>query len=157
MSELEGYIRKGTSKAASFWKDFASFAFKGNLIDLAIAVVIGQAFGNVVNSLVKHVIMPLTEYISPRGGGYRDWKIGKAEVGLFLGDLLQFLIVALAVYVVLIKLLGTIQKVVPFAGPEEPTVKKCPYCLSEIPFKARKCAHCTADLTGAAGEPTAAP
>src|SRR4051794_10787468 len=100
MPELEGYIKKGGSKAASFWKDFTSFAFKGNLIELAIAVVIGQAFGKVVDSLVREVVMPLIGYIVPTKGGYRAWHIGQIRAGIFLGDLIQFLIVALAVYVV---------------------------------------------------------
>ena len=79
------------------------------------------------------------------------------EVGAFIGDLLQFLIVALAVYVVLVKLLGWIHKVVPFGGPDEPTTKQCPYCCSTIPFKARKCPQCTADLSAPVGEAAPGP
>jgi large conductance mechanosensitive channel len=152
-----------------FWRDFKAFAFKGNLIDLAIAVILGGAFGSVVNSLVKNVIMPLLSYILPAPlslapapapgppgtiaptpvpgqGGYRFWHIGRIEIGLFLGEVLNFLIVALVLYLVMVKLLGTIERVVLPGSENEPTTKECPFCLSLIPTKARKCAHCTADL-----------
>jgi large conductance mechanosensitive channel len=133
----------------SFWRDFKAFAFKGNLIDLAVAVILGGAFGAVVNSLVKNIVMPLLSYILPGQEGYRSWRLGRIEVGIFLGEVLNFLVIALAMYVVIVKLLGTIERVVLPGSENEPTTKECPFCLSIIPAKARKCAHCTADLTTA--------
>jgi large conductance mechanosensitive channel len=131
--------------AKSFWNDFRQFAFKGNMIDLAVAVVIGNAFGAVVNSLVKNIIMPIISYISPKGGSYRSWHIGPVEIGPFLGEVINFLIISLAMFLVVAKLLGSMEKLM---GPkeDEPKTKECPYCLSTIPAKATKCAQCTADL-----------
>jgi large conductance mechanosensitive channel len=136
-------------KPLNLWQEFKSFALKGSLIDLAIAVVIGQAFTNVVNSLAKNVIMPLIGYFAPSPDTYRSWKIGHVEIGLFLGELINFFIVALILWIVVIKLLGSIQKT---AQPtsDEPSTRECPLCLSIIPFRAKKCAHCTADLVPAA-------
>jgi large conductance mechanosensitive channel len=133
-------------KWLSFWQEFRAFAFKGNMIDLALAVLLGGAFGGVVNSLVKNILMPLVSYVLPGPGNYRSWHIGRVEVGPFLGDLLNFLVIAGVTYLVIVKLLGTVQKVVGLSDPSEPTTKECPLCLSVIPYKARKCSHCTADL-----------
>jgi large conductance mechanosensitive channel len=130
----------------SLWQDFKAFAFKGNMIDLAVAVVIGGAFGGVVNSLVKNIVMPLVSYVLPGPGSYRGWHIGRVEVGAFLAELLNFLVIALAMYLVIVKVLGTVQRAVGPTDPSEPATKECPLCLSVIPYKARKCAHCTADL-----------
>jgi large conductance mechanosensitive channel len=134
---------------SSLWQEFKAFAFKGNMIDLALAVVLGGAFGGVVNALAKNILMPLMSYILPGPGSYRTWHIGRVEVGAFLGELLNFLVIALAMYLVIVKLLGSVQKVVGPFDPSQPTTKKCPLCLSKIPYKARKCASCTADLPDA--------
>ena len=134
--------------ARELWREFKGFALKGNLIDLAVAVLIGNAFGAVVNALVKNVVMPLISYIMP-ADSYRSWKLGKVEVGIFLGELINFLIIALVLFVVFVKVVGTIRKIRFLSGDEattEPTTKECPFCLSVIPTKASKCAHCTADL-----------
>ena len=125
------------------WDEFKAFAFKGNMIDLAIAVVIGTAFTAVINSLVKNVIMPLISYVSPGDTSYTQWHIGRIEFGPFLGDVLNFLIIALTVFILLVKIVGGIVK---RPAPEGPPMKECPLCCSNIPAKARKCAHCTADL-----------
>ena len=81
------------------WQEFRNFAFKGNMIDLAVAVVIGAAFGAVVNSLVKDMIMPLLSYVIPNQGGYLAWHIGRLRMGQFLSEVLNFLIIALAVFI----------------------------------------------------------
>ena len=131
----------------SFWKDFRAFAFKGNMIDLAVAVVIGAAFSTVIKSIVDNIIMPLVAYATPRMT-YTEWHIGKVMIGKFLGDLLNFLIVTLAVFITIVKLLGILMKKVGPAQeqPKEPATKDCPFCLSTIPYRATKCSQCTADL-----------
>jgi large conductance mechanosensitive channel len=126
------------------WDEFKAFAFKGNMIDLAIAVVVGTAFGKVIDSLVKNVLMPTISYLVPNEGGYTKWHLDRIEIGAFLGELVNFLIIALAVFLVLVKVIGSIAK--KSAPPPGPPTKECPLCLSTIPFAARKCAHCTADL-----------
>ena len=131
----------------SLWQEFKGFAFKGNMIDLAIAVVIGTAFGSVVNSLVKHVIMPIVGYVLPSKGGYTEWKIGQVLIGAFLGDVVNFLIIGMAVFIMMVKVLGYLMKMRNAEeSPAAPTTKECPLCCSTIPIKARKCAHCTAEL-----------
>jgi large conductance mechanosensitive channel len=131
----------------SLWQEFKAFVFKGNIIDLAVAVVIGTAFGAVVSSLVKNVIMPTLSYVTPSEEAYRNWRIGRVEIGVFLGELINFLIIASAVFLVIVKMLGTImKKAMPAPAAAEPITRECPYCLSMIPIKARKCAHCTSDV-----------
>jgi large conductance mechanosensitive channel len=138
-------------RIANFWNEFKKFAFKGNLLDLAVAVVIGNAFGAVVNSLVKDVIMPVVSYAVGLVGkdgkleSYKQWHIGQVEIGPFLAELFHFLIVALAMFVLVVKLFGTMQRLLSPHGDTHSN-KECPYCLSVIPVAAVKCAHCTADL-----------
>jgi large conductance mechanosensitive channel len=130
--------------------EFKDFAFKGNMIDLAVGVVIGTAFGTVIQSVVKNVVMPLVGMVPGLRGGYEKWHFGDVKVGLVLADLLNFTMVALAVFVVIVKLVGGIVKTTnrKSAEPSAPTTKECPHCLSAIPIKATKCAHCTAELSG---------
>jgi large conductance mechanosensitive channel len=137
-----------TGKTGSLWGEFKNFAFKGNMIDLAVAVVIGAAFGNVINSIVKGIIMPLISYVDlGKDGGYQKWVIGRLQIGNVLAELLNFTLVALAVFLVIVKLLGALMKrAAPPAEPGEPTTKECPRCLMQIPFKATRCGHCTSDL-----------
>jgi large conductance mechanosensitive channel len=132
----------------SLWQEFKEFAFKGSMIDLAIAVVIGKAFGDVVNSLVTNVIMPLISYAVPGSKSYRDWHIGAVEIGAFLGQLISFFVIALVIWIVMVKLLTAIRRVTG-PPPEAPATRECPLCCSVIPTRARKCSHCTADLQAA--------
>ncbi len=101
-------------RALSLFEEFKNFAFKGNVIDLAVGVIIGAAFGKIIDSLVKHLIMPLIGVILPGDQGYLAWKwqINGKEVpyGLFLGEVVNFLIVALALYVFIVKFLGLLLK-----------------------------------------------
>jgi large conductance mechanosensitive channel len=103
-----------TKKVFSLLDEFKKFALKGNVIELAIAVIIGGAFGKIVDSLVKNIIMPLIGAVTPAENGYLGWKfsIGTAEVpyGLFLGDIVNFLIVALALFLFFVKFLGWLMR-----------------------------------------------
>lgn len=98
------------ARALSLFEEFKRFAFKGNLVDLAVAVIIGTAFGKVVDALVQKVIMPTIGLLTPAQQGYVDWKIvvGQKEIpyGLFLGEVVNFLIVSLVVFFVIVKFLG---------------------------------------------------
>jgi large conductance mechanosensitive channel len=125
------------------WEEFKAFAFKGNMIDLAVAVVIGGAFGNVINSVVKNVIMPVVTFLLPKDMGYETWQIWRIHIGAFLSDLISFLILAVAVFFVIVKIVGALMKK---PAPPPPNTKDCPLCLMAIPIKATKCGHCTADL-----------
>ena len=104
-------VRKRTY---SLFEEFKSFAFKGNVVDLAVGVIIGAAFGKIIDSLVKNIIMPLISVIIPAEHGYVDWKWvinGKTvPYGLFLGEIVNFLIVALRIYLFIVKFLGLVMK-----------------------------------------------
>jgi large conductance mechanosensitive channel len=136
----------------NLWGEFKTFAFKGNMIDLAVGVIIGAAFGTVVKSLVDHIIMPLIGTIAPDAKGVEGLSVtirgSKIQYGMFLGALINFLIIALAVFTIIVKIVGAVVKKTsgPPPAPGEPTVKECPLCLSEIPIRARRCKYCAADL-----------
>lgn len=136
----------------NLWQEFKTFAFKGNMIDLAVAVIIGAAFGKVVSSLVEHIFMPLLAAVIPNSKGVESTGFtmngSRVPVGLFLGAVINFLIVAAAVFLLIVKIVGTVVKktAAPPPKPGEPTVKECLLCLSEIPIKARRCRYCAGDL-----------
>jgi large conductance mechanosensitive channel len=132
------------------WQEFKGFAFKGNVIDLAVAVVIGTAFSNVVNALVKNVIMPLISYVGPVTEGYRGWKIGRIEAGIFIGEIVNFLLIAVVLFFVIAKVIKSLLLRAGTApAPGQPTTKECPFCLSIMHVNARKCPMCTADIVPA--------
>jgi len=135
------------------WQEFKDFAFKGNMIDLAVGVIIGAAFGKVVSSLVDHVFMPLLAAAGAGRKGYEglyfELRGSKVMYGQFIGAVINFLIVAAVIFVIIVKMLGSIVKRAAPPAPSEPTQKECPLCLSNIPIKARKCAYCTADQPAA--------
>lgn len=105
---------EATKSAVSLLTEFKKFALKGNVIDLAIGVIIGAAFGKIVDSLVKHIIMPMISLILPGEQSYLGWKIvvGAKEIpyGLFMGELVNFLLVAFALFVFMVKFLGWLMK-----------------------------------------------
>ena len=123
-------------KVSSVLEEFKNFALKGNVVDLAIGVIIGAAFGKIIDSLVKHIIMPLISLIMPGQQGYLAWKwvINGKEIpyGLFIGEIVNFLIIALALYVFIVKFLGRImkRKKVEAVAPTPPT--KDQVLLTEI-------------------------
>jgi len=135
------------------WKEFKAFALKGNMIDLAVAVVIGTAFGAVIGSLVKSIIMPVLGYIIPTRGGYAGWHIGDVRFGEFLGELLNFAVIALAIFLLVVKPLGALMK--RLASPPPPATRECPECCSAIPMKAKRCAHCGSEVPSAEPATTA--
>ena len=114
-------------RAFSLLDEFKQFALKGNVIDLAIGVIIGAAFGKIVDSLVKHIIMPLVSVVVPGKQGYLDWKwiIDGKEVpyGLFIGEVVNFLILAFVLFIFIVKFLGWVmrEKKQEVAAPPPPT------------------------------------
>lgn len=138
----------------NFFNEFKTFAMRGNVMDMAIGIIIGAAFGKIVNSLVEDVIMP------PIG-----WALGKVDFsdlaidltegvtikyGAFINTVISFIIVAFAVFI-LIKAVNTLQAKMLKAEAEAaanaaPTTKKCPYCCSDIAIEATRCPHCTSAI-----------
>ena len=101
-------------KMSSVLEEIKNFALKGNVVDLAIGVIIGAAFGKIVDSLVKHIIMPAVSLVMPGEQSYLGWKwvVNGKEIpyGLFIGEVVNFLIIALALYLFIVKFLGFIMK-----------------------------------------------
>ena len=116
-------------KASGLLDEFKKFAFKGNVIDLAVGVIIGAAFGAIIKSLVDNVIMPLIGLIMPGGKGYEGWKlvVGEGETakvipyGKFIGEVVNFLIVALVLFIFIVKFLGWIMRSKQQETPPPPT------------------------------------
>jgi large conductance mechanosensitive channel len=114
-----------TKKAVSLLEEFKNFALKGNVIDLAIAVVVGGAFTGIVTSLVKNIIMPIVSIVTPAQYGYDKWEVvirGKAiPYGQFLADVVNFIIVAAAIYLFVVKFLGWVMHIRKDETPPPPT------------------------------------
>ncbi|MHB8866229.1 MAG: large conductance mechanosensitive channel protein MscL, partial [Pirellulaceae bacterium] len=115
------------TRAFSLFEEFKNFAFKGNVIDLAVGVIIGAAFAKIIDSLVKHIIMPLISVITPGEQSYLGWawEVNGKEIpfGLFLGEIVNFLFVALALYIFIVKFLRLLirAKKEEAAAPPPPT------------------------------------
>jgi large conductance mechanosensitive channel len=151
-------------------KEFKEFAMRGSVVDMAVGIVIGAAFGAIVKSFVDDVLMPPIGLLlgnvdfsnlfitlkdgAKAAGPYASLVAAKAagavtlNLGLFINTLISFVIIAFAVFLV-IKGLNRMKKE-EVAPPAEPTTKECPFCLSTIPIKATRCPHCTSELGTAA-------
>ncbi|MHC1782187.1 MAG: large conductance mechanosensitive channel protein MscL [Anaerolineaceae bacterium] len=140
-------------------KEFKEFALKGNVLDLAIGIIIGAAFGRIVNSLVNDILMPpfglllgkinfADLYINLSTIPYASLAAAKEagaptlNYGLFVNEVISFLIVSFAIFL-LVKQINRFKKPAPVAQPD---TKECPHCLSKIPTKASRCAFCTSEL-----------
>lgn len=126
-------------------KEFREFAVRGNVMDLAVAVIIGGAFGKIVTSLVDDIIMPFVGLLI---GGI-DFKslaftVGSAKVtyGSFIQNIVDFIIIVFVIFL-MIRAINSTKKPVPAAAP---TTKECPYCFTTIPLKASRCPNCTSEL-----------
>ncbi len=146
-------------------KEFKDFASRGNVLDLAVGVIIGGAFGKIVTSLVNDIVMPplgillgkvdfKDMYVNLSGKEYDSLAAAKAasaatvNYGFFLNTIIEFVIVAFAVFL-LVKQINKLRSLTGKGGRKkdpEPTTRECPYCLSAIPKKATRCAHCTSEL-----------
>ncbi|WP_291271279.1 large conductance mechanosensitive channel protein MscL [Geothrix sp.] len=124
--------------------EFKAFIMKGNVVDLAIAVVVGGAFGKIITAFVDGIVMPLVTYVLPANIKWEEWVLGKFRIGAVLGATVNFLIIALVIFLVLIKFLGKFIK--KEEAPAAPTTKECPACLEQVPLKATRCKHCTSSL-----------
>jgi large conductance mechanosensitive channel len=143
------------------FKEFKEFAMRGNVLDMAIGIIIGAAFGKIISSFVADIIMPplgmllgkmdFSQLFIPLNGQHYDTlaaakEAGAATVnyGIFFNTVLDFLLVAFAIFL-LVKAVNSAKRKQE-APPVEPTTKKCPRCLSEIPIAATRCAYCTTDV-----------
>jgi large conductance mechanosensitive channel len=132
-------------------KGFKDFVLRGNVLDLAIAVVIGGAFGAVVTALVKDLITPLIGAIAGKPD-FSAWVVtingSEFLIGDFLNAVIAFFMIAAAVYLFIVAPMNAlIARRRRGEAPTDPTTKKCPECLSEVPVAARRCAFCTSPLS----------
>jgi len=150
-------------------KEFKEFAVKGNVVDMAVGIIMGGAFGTIAKSLVNDVLMPpiglllggvdfanlyLTVKPGDPGGPYASLSAAQEagavtiNLGVFLNNVISFLIVALAVFF-LVKGINNLKRKEEAAPPPPPDSKDCPFCVSSVPIKATRCPHCTSELAGA--------
>ncbi|HEY1720045.1 MAG TPA: large conductance mechanosensitive channel protein MscL [Magnetospirillaceae bacterium] len=139
------------------FKEFRDFAMRGNVMDLAVGVIIGAAFGKIVSSLVGDIIMPVLGliigkldfsnlFVTLKDAHFDTLAQAKAagaptlNYGLFINNVIDFLIVAFAIFIVVRQINRLTKK------PAAPTTKPCPYCISTIPLKASRCPNCTSEL-----------
>jgi len=142
-------------------KEFKEFIMRGNVLDMAIGIIIGGAFGKIITSLVNDILMPpigvllgnvdfASLFINLSGKPYASLADAKAagaatiNYGLFLNTVIDFVIVAFVIFL-LIRAVNRMRREQE-AAPAAPTTKECPYCLSSIPIKATRCANCTSQL-----------
>jgi large conductance mechanosensitive channel len=124
-------------------KEFKEFALRGNVVDMAVGIIIGAAFGKIVSSMVGDILMPPIGKLLG-GGSYPSLAAAKAAgapvvaYGAFISAVIDFVIVAFCIFL-LVKATNALKK-------PAPTTKECPHCLSVIPIRAMRCAHCTSDL-----------
>ena len=129
--------------------DFKQFLLRGNVVDLAVAVVIGAAFGAVVTALVQDFITPIIAAIGGQADfSSLDFKIhGSAfRYGDFINKVITFVVIAAAVFFFVITPINALISRARREPPADPTTRKCPECLSEIPLEARRCAFCTSEV-----------
>lgn len=142
-------------------KEFKEFVMRGNVVDMAVGIIIGAAFGKIVSSLVSDILMPpiglllgnmdfSNLFVNLSGKSYTTLAEAKAagaatiSYGIFINHIIDFTIVAFAIFV-LVRQINRLKRQ-PKAVPAEPTTKECPYCLSNISLKAIRCPHCTSEL-----------
>jgi large conductance mechanosensitive channel len=133
-------------------KDFKAFILRGNVVDLAVAVVIGAAFGAVVASFVKNLLTPLVSIPGKHSFANLTFTVNKSvfHYGVFLNDLISFVLIAAAIFFFVIKPINTLSARRKKGQEAEPGTRDCPECMSEIPDRARRCAFCTTEVVAAA-------
>lgn len=150
-------------RGSSMFKEFKEFALRGNVLDMAIGIIIGVAFGRIVNSFVEDILMPplglligkvdfTNLFVSLTGQSFDTLAAARAagvptlNYGMFVNHVFNFLLVAFAIFI-LVRQVNRLKRQQPAAAP---TTRECPFCLSQIPLKATRCAQCTSEVKAAA-------
>jgi len=139
--------------------EFKAFILRGNVIDLAIAVVIGAAFGAVVTAFTTDIISPLLAAFGGKPDFSKEWILtvngGKFLFGAFITAIINFLILAAIIFFFVVKPINMLMARRKQEAPPDPSTRDCPYCLSTIPIQATRCAFCTQEIPPAAATPAA--
>jgi large conductance mechanosensitive channel len=142
------YVRKSAPKpGGDFMKGFKEFLLRGNVVDMAVGIVVGAAFGTVVSAFVKDLLTPFIAAVVKKPDFSAiafTLSSSKFMIGDFINQLISFVLIAAAVYFAVVIPLNKLISL--SRPPAAPTTKQCPECLSEIPIGARRCAHCTSAL-----------
>ncbi len=145
-------------------KEFKEFAMRGNVLDMAVGIIIGGAFGKIISSLVADVLMPpigmlmgnvnfaslfinLSDQAYPSLAAAKEAGAPTINYGVFIQAVIDFIIIAFVIFMLIRQVNALTKKPEPDPGP--PTTKDCPHCLSTIPIKATRCAHCTSEVKAA--------
>jgi large conductance mechanosensitive channel len=135
----------------SMMEEFKKFVLRGNVVDLAVGVLMGAAFGSVVTALVKDIITPIVSI--PGKINFPDQSVtiggGVIRYGDFLNTLVSFLLIAISVFFFIVRPVNWLMERRKTETPVEPLTRECPRCLSSIPVKATRCAFCTSELEAA--------
>ena len=151
------------AKKNGFFGEFKKFITRGNVIDLAVGVIVGGAFQKIVNSLVDDIVMPVISlatkgldfanwFIALDGGDYATLEAAKEagaatlNFGNFISAILNFLIMAFVIFLLVKGINSVVEKTKKPAAPEAPKTKKCPFCKTEIDIEASRCPHCTSEI-----------
>jgi len=154
-------LDKNSKEETPMFKEFKTFILRGNVVDLAVGVIIGAAFGKIISSLVNDILMPpiglllhgvnfSNLFVSLNGQSFKSLADAQAagaptiNYGIFINNLIDFLIIAFVIFL-LIKGINKLYKQ-PAPAPAEPTTKECPHCFTIIPIKATRCPHCTSEI-----------
>jgi large conductance mechanosensitive channel len=146
-------------RAKGSLNDFQQFILRGNVVDLAIGIVIGVAFTSVVTGLVNDIITPLIP--ATKNSSLANWSYiisysqGKFQIGQFIETIITFLIVALVIFFFVVKPVNTLMNLHKSKEPTAPTTRDCPFCLSSVPIQATRCAYCTSQLPSVMPPPQA--
>jgi len=147
------------TKSQSLFSGFMQFVLRGQVVNLAVAVLIGSAAGTLANSFVKNIFTPLITAIFGVHELQNQFVIlhnSRVEYGKFLNDFTSFVLIAATVYFFVILPVNKLTSMSYFAPPPDPALRKCPECLSDIPKAARRCMHCTQPVEPLAEEPAGA-
>lgn len=127
------------------WKEFKNFIENGNVLDMAVGIILGTAFTAIVNSVVEDLLMPIITGLTA-GVDFQDLVVNVGGATLKFGNLINAIITFLIISLVLFLILKSMHKIEPVS--DEPTTKECPYCKSEISISATRCPNCTSELEG---------
>lgn len=150
MSKAKDIAKENGKKVGGFFKEFKEFALKGNVMSMAVGVLIGSAFGSLVTSLTNNIITPILNCFGKMDGEAAKLAVkihGQSlEFGQFIADVVNFIIMAFVIFM-LVKIMNGLSKIGnKDTVQEEPSTKTCPFCKSEISIEAIKCPHCTSDI-----------